>query len=135
MSDQPLKDCVLIYDGECRMCVTAKRGLEQMAQSSAMGDIRMITYQSEEAKRLLGSSYRPGRPDAAFLVQPTGVITNGLEAFLPLLPGLRGGEALARLLKIPLATPLAYGLYRLIARYRYGLFGSVPLDQPPQAPG
>ena len=32
--------------------------------------VRMVPYQSEEAKQALGESYQPGRPNAAFLVHP-----------------------------------------------------------------
>ena len=39
----------LIYDGRCRMCVTAKGGLEQLNVEDKA--LRMIPYQSEEAKR------------------------------------------------------------------------------------
>jgi predicted DCC family thiol-disulfide oxidoreductase YuxK len=55
-------------------------------------------------------------------------MAGGLDAFLPLLPGLKGGRMLATLFKFPLVKPLAYGVYWLIARYRYKLFGEVPLE-------
>jgi predicted DCC family thiol-disulfide oxidoreductase YuxK len=87
----------------------------------------MIPYQSEEAKQALRESYRPGRPNAAFLVRPNGEIARGLDAFLSLLPGLKGGRALAVLLSLPLVKPLGYLLYWFVARYRYSLFGTVPL--------
>jgi predicted DCC family thiol-disulfide oxidoreductase YuxK len=87
----------------------------------------MIPYQSQKAREVLGATYRPGSPDVAFLVQPNGVIRQGLEAFLPLLPGLRGGRFLATFFSLPLVKPLAFLLYRFVARYRYHLFGEVPL--------
>jgi len=87
----------------------------------------MIPYQSDEARRLLGPRYRSGRPDAAFLVAPDGRITSGLDAFLPLLPGLKGGRVLAWFFTLPFVKPLGYWLYSLVAKYRYALFGEVPL--------
>jgi predicted DCC family thiol-disulfide oxidoreductase YuxK len=117
----------LIYDGRCRMCVTAKGGLEQLAGEGKA--LRMIPYQSEEAERLLGPQYRGGRPEAAFLVAADGRIASGLDAFLPLLPGLKGGRVLARLFALPLVKPLGYWIYRLVAKYRYEVFGEVPLDR------
>lgn len=120
-------ECLLIYDGRCRLCVTAKQGIERLALEPAAKNIRMITYESGEAQKILGRRYRPGRPDVAYLVQPGGDITEGLDAFLPLLPGLRGGRLLVRLLGLPLARPLGYLIYRIVARYRYRLFGEVPL--------
>lgn len=120
-------ECLLVYDGRCRLCVTAKEGLERLGTQNETKVVRMIPYQSEKAREVLGATYRPGRPDVAFLVQPNGVIRQGLDAFLPLLPGLRGGRFLATFLSIPLIKPLAYLLYRLVSRYRYHLFGEVPL--------
>jgi predicted DCC family thiol-disulfide oxidoreductase YuxK len=113
---------VLIYDDQCRLCVTAKEGLER---ERAGTDVRFVPYQSEEAASRLGPDYRQGRPDAAFLVEGDGTISRGLDAFLPLVPGLRGGRVLYTILTVPLIRPLADLAYRLIARYRYKLFGSV----------
>jgi len=126
--DHQARPCLLIYDGRCRLCVTAKNGIEQLQSELAGNNVRMITYQSEEATRILGTEYRPGRPDVAFLVGADGRVARGLEAFLPLLPGLKGGWFLALLLRFPGATPLGNLLYRFVARYRYRLFGEVPLE-------
>jgi predicted DCC family thiol-disulfide oxidoreductase YuxK len=120
-------ECLLLYDGRCRLCVTAKEGLERLGTQNETKVVRMIPYQSEKAAEVLGAAYRPGRPDVALLVQPNGVIRQGLDAFLPLLPGLRGGRFLATFLSVPLVKPFAYLLYRLVARYRYHLFGEVSL--------
>ncbi len=118
----PRCERLLIYDGECRFCVTAKQGLERLGGDR---DIRFVPYQSEEAARRLGPEYRPGHPDVAFLVEADGRIRRGLDAFLPLLPRLRGGRALQALVRLPGLRPLAYFLYRLIARYRYRWFGGI----------
>ena len=112
----------LIYDGECRLCVTAKEGIERLGRDPK---VRFVPYQSKEAASRLGADYKSGRPDVAFLVEPNGRIRRGLDAFLPLLPGLRGGRVLVAMLDVPLLRPLAYLIYRLIARYRYQLFGAV----------
>jgi predicted DCC family thiol-disulfide oxidoreductase YuxK len=110
------------------MCVTAKGGLERMSGEGQA--LRMIPYQSEEAQRLLGSRYHTGRPEAAFLVRVDGQIASGLDAFLPLLPGLKGGRLLASIFALPLMKPLGYWTYRLIAKYRYQVFGEVSPDRP-----
>jgi predicted DCC family thiol-disulfide oxidoreductase YuxK len=126
--DQPIRPCLLIYDGQCRLCVTAKQGFERQGTSAVRDHVRMITYQSEEAKDILGPCYRPGRPDVAYLVGSDGDIVQGLDAFLPLLPGLKGGRLLMGLFRIPLIKPLGRLLYRFVARYRYCLFGEVHLE-------
>lgn len=118
---------ILIYDGQCRLCVTAKETLERRADG---GDVRFVPYQSEEAAQCLGSDYKSGRPDAAFLVEDDGTVKKGLDAFVPLLPGLRGGWVLLALWRVPLLRPLAYALYRVVARYRYQWFGAVTTSPP-----
>ena len=105
-----------------------KKGLERLETHADATPIRMVPYQSEEAKQALGESYRPGRPNAAFLVRPNGEIARGLDAFLALLPGVKGGRALSVLLSLPLVKPFGYLLYWFVARYRYSIFGKVPLD-------
>jgi len=119
---QPGEERILIYDGQCRLCVTAKEGLERVGGNEP---VRFVPYQSEEAASRLGRDYRPGRPDVAFLVEEDGTVCRGLDAFLPLLPGLRGGRVLLALMRVPLLRPLAHLAYRLVARYRYKWFGQV----------
>ena len=124
---------LLIYDAECRLCVHAKAGLEACGSEQA---VRFVPYQSEEAARRLGSGYRPGRPDVAFLVGPDGRIQGGLEAFLPLLPGLPGGRLLQAMARVPWLAGLARCVYSVVARNRYRWFGAVPwLPSPPDRGG
>ena len=112
----------LIYDDQCRLCVTAKEGLERVGKGT---EVRFVPYRSEEAASRLDADYKPGRPDVAFLVEGDGTISRGLDAFLPLVPGLRGGRVMHAILKAPLIRPLADLAYHLVARHRYKLFGSV----------
>lgn len=118
---------ILIYDGQCRLCVTAKSGIEQLGGPQ---DVRWVAYQSEEAARCLGRDYQPGRPDAAFLVEADGTIRKGLDAFVPLLPGLRGGRLVLALWRVPFLRPIARLLYRVMARNRYRWFGTVTISSP-----
>jgi predicted DCC family thiol-disulfide oxidoreductase YuxK len=116
--------CVLIYDGQCRLCVSSKRGLERVSASDPSRSVRFVPYQSEEARRLLGAEYRPERPDVAFLIDANGTIRRGLDAFLPLLPGLPGGRLLSALVRLPALRWIANRLYKQIARHRYHWFGT-----------
>ncbi len=121
----PPQDSLVVYDGDCRLCVAAKAGIESLQVSKESCRMTFVPYQSSEAAQALGTEYRPGRPDVAFLVRPDGRIDRGLEAFLPLLPGLRGGRLLLVLLKLPFIRSLAERAYGYIARHRYRLFGQV----------
>ncbi len=115
--------CVLVYDGECRLCVFAKAKMEQVGIGQPDSDVRFLPYQSEEAADMLGASYRSGRPDMALLIQPTGEVLQGVDAFRPVLQHLRGGRLLLRGLRFPVARWLAEWGYRMIARHRYRWFG------------
>lgn len=135
---EPARDtaeCLLIYDGECRLCVAAKEGLERLrtsgrAKRAGLPPLRFVPYQSEEAARRLGDVYQPGRPDVAFLIDQEG-IRRGLDAFLPFLPGLPGGRLFAWVAQVPLLRPLTYLLYKVVARNRYRWFGTVTRNNSP----
>jgi predicted DCC family thiol-disulfide oxidoreductase YuxK len=102
-----------------------KSKLERMKMGQAGVNIRFIPHQSEEAMKVLGPDYRPGRPETAFLIKPSGEILYNLEAFLPFVPNLPGGKFLLWMLRFPLARPLAEWSYRIIARHRYRWFGEI----------
>lgn len=122
---------VLIYDEECRMCVTAKEGIERMeGEGAGEQPVRWVPYGSDEAACRLGRHYQPGRPDVAYLVEADGTIRPGLDAFLALLPGLRGGRVLSMLMKLPFLRPMGYVVYRILARNRYRWYGSVSRSGP-----
>lgn len=118
-------ECALVYDGRCRLCVAAKTHLERLESGRSTAPLRLIPYDSLEARRLLREEYRPGRPDVAFLIDSAGNVTRGLDAFLPLLPALKGGSFLAGFFRLPIIKPFARQLYSLVAKYRYLVFGEV----------
>jgi predicted DCC family thiol-disulfide oxidoreductase YuxK len=123
----PKPDCLLIYDGNCRLCVSIKEKLEKITTGQAESDVRFVAYQSEAAKRILGSNYRFDRPDAAFLIGPSGEVFQGFQAFLPFIPNLPGGKLLLWWLRFPSARRLAEWGYGMIARHRYRWFGEADL--------
>lgn len=129
----PGRTCLLLYDGECRLCVFVKAKLDQLRVGQAGTGVRFLTYQSDEAQMVLGRDYRPGRPETAFLIRSSGEVLQGLEAFLPLIHHLPGGKLLLKLLLwclgFPSARRLAEWGYRMVARHRYQWFGAA------QSPG
>lgn len=121
----PQQPSLLIYDGNCRLCVAAKEGLGRAGMGDAGSGVRMIPYESEEAVRALGEQYQPGPPSMAYLISPTGGVSQGVDAFLPLIHGLPGGKFVRWVLKWSITRRLAERVYRWIARHRYRLFGAV----------
>jgi predicted DCC family thiol-disulfide oxidoreductase YuxK len=85
----------------------------------------MIPYESQEAASALGEQYRPGPPSMAYFISPTGGVSQGVDAFLPLIHGLPGGKCAWWILKWSITRRLAERVYRWIARHRYRLFGAV----------
>ncbi len=130
--EEPDQACLLVYDGQCRLCVGTKQKLERIGLGRPGSQVRFVPYQSQEAKQALGARYLPERPGAAFLVRPTGEIDEGLEAFFPLLPHVPGGRVFLRFLRFPFFKRIAQWGYRVIARHRYRLFGAADSAHTPK---
>ncbi len=116
--------CVLIFDGQCRLCVNTKSALERWP-ASRTSPVKFVSYQSQEALELLGDRYVAGRPAVAYLVEPGGYAVEGVEAFLRLLPRLPGGRVVVALLRFPPLHKLAAAAYKVVARHRYRWFGAM----------
>ena len=112
--------CHLIYDHECRLCVSIKNRLAKTADTT---DVKFVPYESPEARALLGTAYTPGRPHVAYLIDAEGKRHQGLDAFIPLLPGLQWGRWVLPLWRFSWFRACGYALYRFIARHRYAWFG------------
>lgn len=126
----PRRTCLLLYDGECRLCLFAKAKLEQLQVGQAETGVRFLTYQSDEAQVALGRNYRLGRPETAFLIRSSGEVLQGIDAFLPLIPNLPGRNLLLWWLQFPSVKRLAGWVYCMVARYRYQWFGATtPLSR------
>jgi predicted DCC family thiol-disulfide oxidoreductase YuxK len=129
-SQSPGQDCILVYDGTCRFCVSIKKKLEQIGAGQAEFNVRFLDYRSAAAARALGHDHRPGRPgrpDMAFLIRPSGEVLRGLEAFLPIILNLPGGKLLLWCLRFPSVKQLGEWGYRMVARHRYRWFGEADL--------
>ena len=126
-SDRASQACLLVYDGQCRPASPPRRALSDWGLTRRPPRYGWFRIRAKRPSRLWGRAIRSGRPNAAFLVRPNGEIARGLDAFLALLPGLKGGRVLSVLLRLPLVKPFGYLLYWFVARYRYSIFGKVPL--------
>jgi predicted DCC family thiol-disulfide oxidoreductase YuxK len=113
----------LIYDAECRLCVSSKDWIEQWNTKQR---IRFLPFQSDEAKRLLPELRSM---DEMRLVCPKeGVTSSGVDAFYGMLPYLQMGWVIAVFFRLPGVYRLVVFLYGIIARHRYRWFGAVPKE-------
>lgn len=112
----------LIYDSHCRVCVAVKQKLEQTRFS---GHTAFVPYASQEARERLGRGYQPGqRPPMAYWVDERGTVVGGLEAFLPLVTGLRVGKIFMVFWRFRVCRLMVRALYKLVATHRYRWFGA-----------
>jgi predicted DCC family thiol-disulfide oxidoreductase YuxK len=111
---------VLIYDAECRLCLSSKKWIERWDRRHR---IHFLPFQNPEAKKLAPELGEMTCIDAMRLVGPDGSISSGVEAFRKMLPFLPLGRALALFFLIPGAPRLALKIYGHIAENRYRWFG------------
>ena len=122
MANKPACRGLLIFDGECRLCMSVKTFLEKHKR---LDGIQFIPYKSLEACRALTHEYKQGeRPKYAYLIQTNGVVKRGMEAFLPLMAHGRMRTCLTVLWKIPGVRCVSHRLYHLVACHRYQWFGA-----------
>lgn len=113
----------LIYDAECRLCVSSKRRLERWDRR---GRITFLPFQTEEAKRLVPDLASIGCLDAIRFIDAEGEISSGVDAVRNMARLLPLGGVVTVLFYIPGFDWIAVRLYRWIAENRYRWFGEVP---------
>lgn len=64
----PPQACLLIDDGGCRLCVSAKAVVERRGVDPARTGVKFVAYQSETARIALGQRDRLGQPETALFV-------------------------------------------------------------------
>ena len=111
---------VVLYDGTCGLC---SRAVRFIAGHDPAGRYRFAALGSEVAHGVLcGAHVPPQLPDSVVLVEAGGTVLVESDAALAIVRELCGpARHLARLQVVP--RPLRDGVYRLIARTRYRIFG------------
>ena len=115
------KSPLLIYDAECRLCVSSKKWIERWDKKR---QIRFLPFQSDEAKKMAPEIVSLECLDAMRLVNTKGVILSGVDAFRGMLPFLPMGGLIGLFFRLPLVPQFAILLYRIIAQNRYHWFGA-----------
>ena len=118
-----MQRAVLIYDGSCRVCASAKAWIERRA---VPGTFEFLTCQSLERTRRFPALSEAACLEAMQLLLPDGAILSGGRAIPEILMRLRGWRWLAAAFRVPGATWLAPRAYAWIARHRYAISRALP---------
>lgn len=111
---------VLIYDAECRLCLSSKKWIERWDRRHR---ITFLPFQTPEAEKLAPELGGMSCMDAMRLVAPDGSVSSGVDAFRKILPFLPAGKVLALFFHLPGVPWLARKVYGRVAENRYRWFG------------
>lgn len=108
----------LLYDGNCRVCQRAVRGLGRLDRDDR---VNAVPYQDREARQRFAWIPTADLERAMHLVSPAGEVWAGARAVERLLTLLPGGPFWGALFRVPLVRSVADRVYRWIARNRHRL--------------
>lgn len=108
-------DAVLVYDGDCRVCIAAKRFVKAFDWGRR---IRTVPVQHSDATRLL-ANLDPDRRMSAFHVVVDGRTSSGGDGVLELLGVLSlGGGTLEFAADMPTLRRMSARMYAMLHRVR-----------------
>lgn len=111
----------LIYDAECRLCVSTKEILKRL---DSRRRLRFLPFQDPEAFSLVPDLPKIGRLNAMRVIDQEGRVSIGIDALRAILHLLPGGFIFASLFRLPGVYFVAENIYCWIARNRYRLLGA-----------
>ncbi len=120
MGEQDPSRNVLIYDAECRLCVSSK---EWVARWDRRRRIRFLPFQDPQAKERVPDLAGMACMDAMRFIDAHGNTTSGVDAFRKMLPLLPFGRPISLLFYLPGFSRLAAKVYHHVAENRYRWFG------------
>ena len=110
---------IVIFDGVCNLCNAAVNHIIERDPESLF---RFAPMQSDIAKTLIAQHQGPGFDSETILFIKNGVCYERSDAILEIMKELSGYGFRVGILKLT-PKPIRDGLYYLIARNRYRLFG------------
>jgi predicted DCC family thiol-disulfide oxidoreductase YuxK len=124
---------VLVFDGDCAFCTTCARFIERFVPTTAA----VVPWQFADLAALGTTADRAQRE--LLWIHPSGTVDGGAAAVAALLVDAGGAWRLAGwLMRRPVLTRIADGMYRLVAANRHRLPGGTPacaLPAPSHRPG
>lgn len=118
MDTATLPTGVLIYDGQCPICMKAVRWVKKRMIE---GTIDLMACQSPERLRRFPDMPETQCMTAMQFVLPDGRVLAGTDALPQILRRIRGWQWMARVFELPGIRHLAPYVYRWVARNRYTL--------------
>jgi predicted DCC family thiol-disulfide oxidoreductase YuxK len=115
-----MRPAVLIYDGECPVCVNAVEWIRGRARPGAF---EFLSCHSEELAKSYPSIERTACLQAMHLVLPDGTVRIGGRAVPEILRRLRGCRWAAALFRLPGAGMFSRAFYRWFAKRRHRAAG------------
>jgi predicted DCC family thiol-disulfide oxidoreductase YuxK len=118
-------DCpyFVFYDGHCQLCARSRQRIERLRHDAT---VTFVNSRDERAMAAFPMVDREAARAQMFVLTPTGQLAGGYDAFVALLPALPTFRWLRPALGLAPVAAVGRRVYRLIARNRYRLWGSVP---------
>ncbi|WP_123041269.1 thiol-disulfide oxidoreductase DCC family protein [Cohnella candidum] len=126
MSEKPqLMRLIVVYDGECNLCLATVDKLRKMPVRAELTFVPLQKLVSGETKPWPGIDDVPLSALSAQLhvTDEAGKRYSGVDGVLKLLSLIPSMSGLAAIGRLPGFHGISRLLYRLVARYRYRLFG------------
>ena len=117
IKSEAVQRAVLIYDGECSLCRSAKDWIEK---SAITGQVEFLPCQSEDRKRRFPDIKEEICLQAMHVILPDGRILSGDEGFRDVLRYTRRWKWLAYLFRVPGIRFLSPRIYAWVSRNRHG---------------
>jgi len=111
---------LLLYDGECNLCLAT---VEKLSRIRTQAELTMLPLQEADPHRLPKGIQREDLLAELHVVDGEGRLYKGADAVIRIIRTVPGLAWLAGLYRVPGMKRPAHGVYRLVAKYRYRLFG------------
>ena len=115
----------VFYDANCRLCAASRRRLERLRPRVRLS---FVDVRDDAAMRDFPMVDRAASLRQMFVLDPSGKLAGGYDAFLSLAPTIPLLRPLRHVLRLPPVRAVGWRVYRWIARNRYRLGGAVSCE-------
>jgi predicted DCC family thiol-disulfide oxidoreductase YuxK len=112
----------IFYDANCRLCARSRRALERLKPRA---ELSFVDVRDERAMAAHPMVDRREALSQMFVLDPSGRLAGGYDAFLSLAPTVPLLRPLCGVLRQGPVRAVGWRLYRWVARNRFALGGAV----------